>query len=64
MRIFTVGAEGAISPRLATRLINHGHQVVGTHMSPGNAGWVQGLSAGPAARGQPSGMWRRIAGSS
>ena len=64
MRIFVVGAEGAIGARLATQLIDHDHQVVGTHRSPRNAGWVRGLSAEPAAPGQPAGMRRRIAGSS
>jgi 2-alkyl-3-oxoalkanoate reductase len=64
MRIFVVGAEGAIGARLATQLIDHGHQVVGTHRSPRNAGWVRGLSAEPAAPGQPAGMRARIAGSS
>ena len=47
MRIFVVRAEGAIGARLATRLIDHGHQVVGTRRSPRNAGWVRGLSAEP-----------------
>ena len=65
MRIFVVGAEGAIGARLATQLIDHGHQVVvGTHRSPRNAGRVRGLSAEPAAPGQPAGMRRHIAGSS
>ena len=64
MRIFAVRAEGAIGPRLATRLIDPGQQVAGTHRSPGNAGRVRGLSAEPAAVGQPAGMRRCIAGSS
>ena len=64
MRTFVVGAEGAIGARLATQLIDHGHQVVGTHRSLWNAGRVRGLSAGPAVIGQPAGMRRRIAGSS
>ena len=64
MRIFVVGAEGAIGARLATQLIDHGHQVIGTHRSPRNAGRVRGLSAEPAALGQPACMRRRIAGSS
>ena len=64
MRIFVVRAEGAIGARLATRLIDPDHQVVGTRRSPRNAGWVRGLSAEPAAPGQPAGMRRRIAGGS
>ena len=64
MRIFAVRAEGAIGPRLATRLIDPDHLVVGTHRPPGNAGPVRGLSAGPAAGGQQAGMRRRIAGNS
>ena len=64
MRIFVVGAEGAIGAWLPTQLIDHGHQVVvGTHRSPRNAGRVRGLSDEPAAR-QPAGMRRHIAGSS
>ena len=64
MRIFVVGAEGAIGARLATQLIDHGHQVIGTHRSPRNAGRVRGLSAEPAALGQPACVRLRIAGGS
>jgi nucleoside-diphosphate-sugar epimerase len=64
MRIFVVGAEGAIGARLATQLIDHGHQVIGTHRSPRNAGRVRGLSAEPAALGQPACVRPRIAGGS
>jgi 2-alkyl-3-oxoalkanoate reductase len=64
MRIFVVGAEGAVGARLANQLSGHGHPVAGTHRSPGNAGRVRGLSAGPAAAGQRPGVRRRIAGSS
>ena len=64
MRIFVVGAEGAIGARLATRLIDPGHQVIGTRRSPSNARQVRGLSAEPAAVGQPAGMRHRSAGSS
>ncbi len=62
--IFVVGAEGAIGARLATQLIDHGPQVIGTHRSPRNAGRVRELSAEPAAAVEPAGMRRRIAGSS
>ena len=64
MRIFVVGAQGAIGARLATQLIDHGHQVIGTRRSPRNAGRVRGLSAEPAAVGQPARVRSRIAGSS
>ena len=53
MRIFAVEAEDAIGAQLATQLIDHGHQVVGTHGSPRDAGRGRGLSAEPAALGQP-----------
>ena len=64
MRIFVVGAEGAIGARLATRLIDHGHQVIGTSRSPRNAGRVWELSAEATALGQPACVRPRIAGSS
>ena len=64
MRIFVVGAEGAIGARLATQLIDHGHQVTGTHQSPRNAGRVRRLSAAPTALGQPACVRPRIAGGS
>ncbi len=64
MRIFTVGAEGAIGARLATQLIDHGHQGTGTYMSARNAGRIRGLSAEPAALGLPACARLRIAGSS
>ena len=63
MRIFIAGAEGAIGARLATRLIDQGHQVIGTRRSPRNAGRVRGLSAEPTALvQQPARVWPRIAG--
>ena len=65
MPIFVAGAEGAIGARLATRLIDHGHQVIGTRGSPGNAGRVRAPDAEPTAPGQqPTRVWRRITGSS
>ena len=64
MRIFVARAEGAIGARLATRLIDHGHQVIGTRGSPRNAGRVRGLSAEATALGQPARVRPRIAGSS
>ena len=64
MRIFAVGAEGAIGARLATQLIDPDHPMVGIHRSPRNAGWVRGLSAELAAPGQPACARARIAGGS
>ena len=63
MSIFVDEAEGAIGARLATRFIDHGHQVIGTPRSPGNAGRVRGLSAEATALGRPTRMRPRIAGS-
>ena len=64
MRFFVAGAEGANGARRATRLIDHGHQVIGTRRSPRNAGRVQGLRAEPTALGRPARVRPRIAGSS
>ncbi|HEX8929137.1 MAG TPA: NAD(P)-dependent oxidoreductase [Actinomycetota bacterium] len=47
MRVFVVGASGAIGSRLVPRLIDRGHQVVGTYNSPGNAERVRALGAEP-----------------
>jgi len=49
MRVFVVGATGAIGTRLVPQLIKHGHQVIGTYRSPGNAGRVRALGAEPVA---------------
>ena len=64
MPIFVAGAEGAIGARLATRLIDHGHQMLGTPRSPRNAGRVRGLSAEPTALGRSACVRPRIAESS
>ena len=65
MRIFVVGAEGAIGARLATQLIDHDHQVTETHGSSRNAGRARVLGAEPIALGQqPTRVWHRSAGSS
>ena len=64
MRSSVARASGAVGARLATQLIDHGHQVVGTHRSPRDAGRVWGLSAEPAALGQPGCVRPRIAGGS
>src|SRR5579859_6569881 len=49
MRVFVVGATGAIGTRLVPQLIEHGHEVTGTHRSPGNADRVRALGAEPVA---------------
>ena len=47
MRVFLAGASGAIGTRLARQLVDRGHEVVGTHRSPGNADRVRALGAEP-----------------
>jgi len=47
MRVFVVGASGAIGTRLVPQLIARGHEVIGTFRSPGNAERVQALGAKP-----------------
>ena len=58
MRVFVAGASGAVGTRLASQLVDRlrrhgeygldrGHDVVGTHWSPGNAERVQALGARP-----------------
>jgi nucleoside-diphosphate-sugar epimerase len=37
MRVFVAGARGALGSRLVPELIAAGHEVTGTHRSPGNA---------------------------
>jgi len=49
MRVFVAGATGAIGTRLVPQLIEHGHEVIGTHRSPGNAERVRALGAEPVA---------------
>jgi nucleoside-diphosphate-sugar epimerase len=49
MRVFVAGASGAIGTRLVPRLIDRGHQVIGTFNSPGNAERVRALGARPVA---------------
>ncbi len=49
MRVFVVGATGAIGTRLVPQLIEHGHEVTGTFRSPGNAERVRALGAEPVA---------------
>jgi 2-alkyl-3-oxoalkanoate reductase len=49
MRVFVAGATGAIGTRLVPQLIEHGHEVIGTYRSPGNAERVRKLGAEPVA---------------
>jgi nucleoside-diphosphate-sugar epimerase len=49
MRVFVAGATGAIGTRLVPQLIEHGHEVIGTYRSPGNAERVRALGAEPVA---------------
>ena len=49
MRVFVAGASGALGSRLVPQLIDAGHQVVGTHMSPASAELVRTLGAEPVA---------------
>jgi nucleoside-diphosphate-sugar epimerase len=47
MRVFLVGASGAIGTRLVPQLIDRGHEVIGTFRSPGNAERLRALGAEP-----------------
>jgi 2-alkyl-3-oxoalkanoate reductase len=49
MRVFVVGASGAIGTRLVPQLLEHGHEVTGTCRSPGNVKRVRALRAEPIA---------------
>ena len=49
MRVFVAGASGAIGARLVPQLIDAGHEVIGTHRSPGGAERVRALGAEPVA---------------
>ena len=49
MRVLVVGASGAIGTRLVPQLIDHGHEVIGTFRSAGNAERVRALGAEPIA---------------
>jgi 2-alkyl-3-oxoalkanoate reductase len=49
MRVFLVGASGAIGTRLVPQLIDRGHEVIGTFRSAGNAERVRALGAKPVA---------------
>jgi nucleoside-diphosphate-sugar epimerase len=45
MRVFVAGASGAIGSRLVPQLIDIGHEVIGTHASPGSGERVRALGA-------------------
>jgi nucleoside-diphosphate-sugar epimerase len=49
MRVFVVGASGAIGTRLVPELIDRGHDVTGTFHSPGGAAVLRALGAEPLA---------------
>ena len=45
MRVMVIGASGAIGTRLVPQLTGRGHEVIGTHRSPGRAEQVRALGA-------------------
>src|SRR5215216_2024189 len=47
MRVFVVGASGAIGTRLVPQLIHAGHEVIGTSRSSAGAKRVRALGAKP-----------------
>jgi nucleoside-diphosphate-sugar epimerase len=49
MKVFVAGASGVIGVRLVSQLIDQGHEVVGTHRSPGSAERIRVLGAEPVA---------------
>ena len=49
MRVFVVGASGVIGTRLVPRLVDRGHEVIGTFRSPDHAERVRALGAQPIA---------------
>jgi nucleoside-diphosphate-sugar epimerase len=49
MRVFVAGASGAIGARLVPQLIDRGHEVIGTHVSPASADHLRALGAEPVA---------------
>jgi nucleoside-diphosphate-sugar epimerase len=49
MRVFVVGASGAIGSRLVPQLVAAGHEVIGTHTSPSSGERVRALGAKPVA---------------
>ncbi|HXV34747.1 MAG TPA: NAD(P)-dependent oxidoreductase [Gaiellaceae bacterium] len=49
MRVFVLGASGVLGTRLVPQLIERGHEVVGSHRSPGSAERLRALGAEPVA---------------
>jgi 2-alkyl-3-oxoalkanoate reductase len=49
MRVFVVGASGAIGTRLVPQLVSAGHQVIGTFVSTGHDQRIRALGAEPIA---------------
>jgi len=47
MRVFVAGASGALGRRLVPQLIAAGHDVIGTHTTPGRADLLRALGAKP-----------------
>jgi nucleoside-diphosphate-sugar epimerase len=47
MRVFVAGASGALGSRLVPRLIDAGHEVIGTHASPASGERLRTLGAKP-----------------
>jgi len=47
MRVFVAGASGAIGSHLVPRLIEAGHEVIGTHRAPASAHLLEVLGAEP-----------------
>jgi 2-alkyl-3-oxoalkanoate reductase len=47
MRVFVAGASGALGSRLVPKLIEAGHEVIGTHNSPASAQLLEVLGAEP-----------------
>ncbi len=47
MRVFVVGASGAIGTRLVPQLVDRGHEVIGTCTSPGKTERLHALGAEP-----------------
>jgi 2-alkyl-3-oxoalkanoate reductase len=49
MRVFVAGASGAIGRRLVPQLVEAGHEVIGTYVSPGRDQRLRDLGAQPVA---------------
>src|SRR5215212_1002251 len=47
MRVFVIGASGALGSRLVPQLTDSGHEVIGTHHAPASAELLRALGAKP-----------------